>query len=279
MIVYGLNPVLEALRAGRVRRLHGRRRADKRIDEALALAQASRRARRACRCAGARRAARGGVHQGIAAEVEAPRDYSVRGARRRGRARRAAARRARRRRGSAQRRRDRAQRRCRRRRTASSARRGTRRRSTASPRRRRPAPSRVVRIATVVNIARALEELKEAGVWTVGFAGEAREATTSSISRCRPRSCVGGEGSGLRRLTRERCDRLRQNPDGGLGRQPECLGGGRVALFEAARQRRLKTRVNNHSHFPVARLTGSADPSTCVRGTRRATNALLSGLA
>ena len=32
-----------------------------------------------------------------------------------------------------------------------------------------------VRIATVVNIARALEELKEAGVWTVGLAAEATE--------------------------------------------------------------------------------------------------------
>ena len=38
-----------------------------------------------------------------------------------------------------------------------------------------------VRIATVVNIARAIEELKEAGVWTVGLAGEAPSTTMSSI--------------------------------------------------------------------------------------------------
>ena len=33
-----------------------------------------------------------------------------------------------------------------------------------------------VKIAEVVNIARALEELKEAGVWTVGLAGDAPQA-------------------------------------------------------------------------------------------------------
>ena len=70
-----------------------------------------------------------------------------------------------------------------------------------------------VRIATVVNIARALEELKEAGVWTVGLAGDAPERY-DEIDLTLPTAIVlGAEGSGLRRLVRERCDRLASIPD------------------------------------------------------------------
>src|SRR5204862_7054023 len=74
-----------------------------------------------------------------------------------------------------------------------------------------------VRIATVVNIARALEELKEAGIWTVGFAGEAAEPYTAPDYRLPTALVFGAEGAGLRRLVRDRCDRLVTIPMRGAG--------------------------------------------------------------
>jgi 23S rRNA (guanosine2251-2'-O)-methyltransferase len=97
-----------------------------------------------------------------------------------------------------------------------------------------------VRIAEVINIARAIEELKEAGLWTVGLAGE---ATTSydSLDLTMPSAIVlGAEGSGLRRLVRERCDHLASIPmQGNVASLNVSVAAG-VVLFEAVRQRRLK---------------------------------------
>ena len=97
-----------------------------------------------------------------------------------------------------------------------------------------------VRIAEVVNIARAIEELKELGVWTVGLAGEAADAYDAiGLDRCRRRSCSGRKGPGLRRLVRERCDFLASIPmRGHVGSLNVSVAAG-VALFEAVRQRRL----------------------------------------
>ncbi len=75
MIIYGINPVLEALRTGRVRRVRVGPRGDRRVEEALALARAGDR-HRARRRANVEQAARGGVHQGIVAEL-APREITV----------------------------------------------------------------------------------------------------------------------------------------------------------------------------------------------------------
>jgi len=95
-----------------------------------------------------------------------------------------------------------------------------------------------VRIATVVNIARSLEELKELNVWTIGFDGSATEAY-DAVDYTQPTALVfGAEGAGLRRLVRERCDRLVSIPmAGGVSSLNVSVASG-VALFEAARQRR-----------------------------------------
>ena len=82
------------------------------------------------------------------------------------------------------------------------------------------------RIATVVNIARAIDELKEAGVWTVGLAADAPDSY-DAIDLTLPTAIVlGAEGSGLRRLVRERCDRLASIPMRGHVDQPECVCSG-----------------------------------------------------
>ena len=65
-----------------------------------------------------------------------------------------------------------------------------------------------VRIAEVVNIARALEDLKQAGVWTVGLAGDAPKRYDEIDLTLPTALVVGAEGSGLRRLVAERCDWL-----------------------------------------------------------------------
>jgi len=96
-----------------------------------------------------------------------------------------------------------------------------------------------VRVADVVNIARALEELKDAGVWTVGLAAEGSTAYTD-VDLTLPTALVfGAEGTGLRRLVRERCDWLATIPMAGhVGSLNVSVAAG-VALFEAVRQRRL----------------------------------------
>src|SRR5207253_8951047 len=65
-----------------------------------------------------------------------------------------------------------------------------------------------VKIAEVVNIARALESLKDAGVWTVGLAGEAQKPYDEIDYTLPTAIVVGAEEGGLRRLVRDRCDWL-----------------------------------------------------------------------
>jgi 23S rRNA (guanosine2251-2'-O)-methyltransferase len=94
-----------------------------------------------------------------------------------------------------------------------------------------------VKIADVVNIARAVEELKDLGVWTVGLAGEAA-ADYDQVDLTVPLALVlGAEGVGLRRLVRERCDFLVKIPmKGRIGSLNVAVAAG-IALFEALRQR------------------------------------------
>jgi 23S rRNA (guanosine2251-2'-O)-methyltransferase len=93
------------------------------------------------------------------------------------------------------------------------------------------------RIADVVNIARALEELKEAGVWTVGLAGDARTPYTGVDLTLPTALVLGAEGAGLRKLVRERCDVVASIPmRGHVGSLNVSVAAG-IVLFEAVRQR------------------------------------------
>ena len=95
-----------------------------------------------------------------------------------------------------------------------------------------------VRIATVVNISRALEELKELNVWAVGFDSEGSERY-DDVDYTQPTALVlGAEGTGLRRLVRETCDRVVSVPMAGVVSSLNVSVTAGVALFEAARQRR-----------------------------------------
>jgi 23S rRNA (guanosine2251-2'-O)-methyltransferase len=97
-----------------------------------------------------------------------------------------------------------------------------------------------VKIANAVNIARALAILKNAGVWTVGLAGDGR-ARYDQIDYSLPTALVvGAEGTGLRRLVRERCDWLVSIPMRGHVDSLNVSVAAAIVLFEAVRQRTRK---------------------------------------
>lgn len=90
----------------------------------------------------------------------------------------------------------------------------------------------------VTNLARTLQALKERGVWIYGAAGEAESllydcSLTGSVALV-----LGAEGSGLRRLTRERCDYLVKLPMAGDVSSLNVSVAAGVCLFEVVRQRR-----------------------------------------
>ena len=104
-----------------------------------------------------------------------------------------------------------------------------------------------VRIATVVNISRTLEELKEMGVWSIGFDSAGQERY-DEVDYTLPTALVlGAEGSGLRRLVRETCDRVVSIPMAGAVESLNVSVTAGVGLFEAARQRRAAVPASRKS--------------------------------
>jgi len=94
-----------------------------------------------------------------------------------------------------------------------------------------------VPVVSVTNLARSLEQLKERGVWVVGADGAAAQSLYTADLK-RPLALVlGAEGSGMRRLTRERCDFLVRIPMAGHVESLNVSVAAGVALFEAQRQR------------------------------------------
>jgi 23S rRNA (guanosine2251-2'-O)-methyltransferase len=94
-----------------------------------------------------------------------------------------------------------------------------------------------VRIATVINISRTIEELKEKNIWTVGLDGSASE-TYDEVDYTLPTAFVfGNEGEGLRRLVKETCDRVVKIPMLGEVESLNVSVAAGIALFEAVRQR------------------------------------------
>jgi 23S rRNA (guanosine2251-2'-O)-methyltransferase len=94
-----------------------------------------------------------------------------------------------------------------------------------------------VPVATVTNLARCIDGIKERGIWVVGTDGEAPQ-TLYAADLKRPLALVlGAEGDGMRRLTRERCDFLVRIPMAGQVESLNVSVAAGVALFEARRQR------------------------------------------
>ena len=238
MVIYGINPVMEALKAKRVTRVRVSARADKRIDEVIALAAAQRVPVERADPVSLDRLARGGVHQGVVADLDEGRDYSVEdlvdaaGAI-----------------GQAPllvvldgiedphnvgailRTCDAA--------GASGVIRQTRHSASLDGVVGKASAGALasVRIATVVNIARAVEALKSANVWTIGLAGDADEGYTDVDWTLPSALVLGAEGAGMRRLVRETCDRVVRIPMRGAVDSLNVSVAAGVVLYEAVRQR------------------------------------------
>jgi 23S rRNA (guanosine2251-2'-O)-methyltransferase len=91
--------------------------------------------------------------------------------------------------------------------------------------------------AEVANLPRAVDELKEAGFWIYG-ADAAGEAVYAKDLRGRAALVLGGEGTGISRLLREKCDALVAIPTRGRIDSLNVSVAAGILLYEARRQRR-----------------------------------------
>lgn len=94
-----------------------------------------------------------------------------------------------------------------------------------------------VPVAIVPNLAQALDRLGDAGIWRVGLAGEA-EMRYDQVDFTQP-TCVvvGAEGEGLRTLTRKLCDVVVSLPMAGRVGSLNAGAAAAAILYEAFRQR------------------------------------------
>jgi 23S rRNA (guanosine2251-2'-O)-methyltransferase len=95
------------------------------------------------------------------------------------------------------------------------------------------------------NLARTLRWLKQAGVWLVGTDAAAPQSLHAAKLQTPIAIVVGGEGRGLRRLTRDLCDELVAIPMAGTVESLNVSVAAGVALFELARQ--LGERKDPHT--------------------------------
>ena len=92
-------------------------------------------------------------------------------------------------------------------------------------------------IARVTNLVRTLEELKEAGVWTVAAVPDG-DVELSSVDLRGPIALViGGEGQGVRPLVRKSCDHAARIPMAGRVGSLNASAAAANAIYEAMRQR------------------------------------------
>ncbi len=89
----------------------------------------------------------------------------------------------------------------------------------------------------VTNLTRALEQLKEAGHWTVGLDGDGQDIMGEMDWPGRAVLVLGAEGKGLRRLTRENCDFLARIPMTPAMESLNLSNAAAIALYEAFRQK------------------------------------------
>ncbi|WP_158753532.1 23S rRNA (guanosine(2251)-2'-O)-methyltransferase RlmB [Dyella sp. S184] len=97
-----------------------------------------------------------------------------------------------------------------------------------------------VPLVAVTNLARTLRELKDAGVWITGLAGDTDTSVYGVDFKGPVALVLGGEGEGIRRLTRELCDFVAKIPMPGTMESLNVSVATGVVLFEALRQRSAK---------------------------------------
>ena len=88
--------------------------------------------------------------------------------------------------------------------------------------------------ARVVNLARALEDIAEAGFWRIGLAGDADVDLRDALGSPRVALVLGAEGAGLRPNTREHCDALARLPIRDAVESLNVSNAAAVALYAAS---------------------------------------------
>jgi 23S rRNA (guanosine2251-2'-O)-methyltransferase len=92
-------------------------------------------------------------------------------------------------------------------------------------------------IVRVTNLSRAVDQMKENGIWTVALAADG-DKTLGEVDLKEPTALVlGSEGSGVRPLVRKTCDHVARIPMGGQVGSLNVSAAGAISLYEVARQR------------------------------------------
>jgi 23S rRNA (guanosine2251-2'-O)-methyltransferase len=92
----------------------------------------------------------------------------------------------------------------------------------------------------VTNLARTLRMLQEQGIWLIGTADQAGQSLYTADLTGPIGIVMGGEGKGLRRLTKEHCDLLVSLPMAGVVESLNVSVATGICLYEAVRQRTAK---------------------------------------
>jgi 23S rRNA (guanosine2251-2'-O)-methyltransferase len=92
---------------------------------------------------------------------------------------------------------------------------------------------------TVTNLARTMRELQEHDIWLTGTTEDAEQTLYDIDYTGGTAFVMGSEGEGLRRLTRENCDRLVSLPMEGSVESLNVSVASGICLYEARRQRML----------------------------------------
>ena len=88
--------------------------------------------------------------------------------------------------------------------------------------------------ARVVNLARALEEIGEAGFWRIALTSEADTDLKDALGPSRVALVLGAEGAGLRPNTRDHCDALARLPISNTVESLNVSNAAAIALYAAS---------------------------------------------
>ncbi len=86
----------------------------------------------------------------------------------------------------------------------------------------------------VVNLARALEEIAEAGFWRIGMTGHAKQTLGQAMGKSRVALVFGSEGEGMRQNTEAHCDELAKLPISPRVESLNISNAAAIALYAAA---------------------------------------------